>query len=155
MKLKKTATFGARLIVRAAGFAALPALTGCSFFAPKTQWIPIRSEPAGAQVFIDERLVGETPLSAAVPRRRPARVVVRKDGYQDFERVTSTRLGPPGLADAVGGVVLMVPLLGLLSDGAYEQEPAKMDAELIKVETFESSEPKTEPKAEPLPPPAP
>jgi hypothetical protein len=78
-----------------AGLAAL----GCAFTAcARYQYVAVRSEPSGAEVFLDKQLVGRTPLDLRIDRDRTHAFYVKRGGYRPelvlLERVES----PDGLA---------------------------------------------------------
>ncbi len=52
---------------------------GCAQYA--YQYVNVRSEPGGAQVFIDGKLIGRTPLQVTVERTRDHIVFLKLDGY--------------------------------------------------------------------------
>ena len=61
---------------------ALIAAAGCATMANgTTQRIPVTSEPAGAQVFVDGRAVGTAPTRVTVSRRSGREIRVEKAGY--------------------------------------------------------------------------
>jgi hypothetical protein len=100
--------------------------TGCSLFASRYQTISVSSEPMGAQVTINGENAGTTPLEHSVRRNQETSILVRKDGYQPATRHTTKGLSSIGILDVVGGCIFLLPFLGLLSGGAWEQEPANV-----------------------------
>jgi ABC-type amino acid transport substrate-binding protein len=56
---------------------------GCAtIMAPGPDRVPIASNPAGARVYVDEQLVGQTPVVVELDRERSSgRVRVEADGY--------------------------------------------------------------------------
>ena len=62
--------------------ALIAAAAGCATMANgTTQRIPVTSEPAGAQVFVDGRPAGSTPVQVTVSRRGGHEIRVKKAGY--------------------------------------------------------------------------
>lgn len=53
-------------------------LQGCATFKGRTAYMKVVSSPPGADVFVDQRNVGQTPLFAPVPRQRRQEITVRK-----------------------------------------------------------------------------
>jgi hypothetical protein len=101
----------------------VPYFCACSLFGPHTQTITVSSEPAGAAVLLNGTRVGETPLRTQVPRREELLVEVRKSGYETAYRSASRTLSTLGILDVIGGAVILIPFLGLLSPAAWEQSP--------------------------------
>ncbi|TKB69276.1 MAG: PEGA domain-containing protein [Nitrospira sp.] len=102
------------------------ALAGCSFFGGSSQNFTVSSSPTGATVRINGQQIGVTPLQYQVSRRGELLVEVEKPGYKSQFRQTSKKLSGLGIADVVGGSVILLPLIGLVSPGAWEQDPPGM-----------------------------
>ena len=98
-------------------------LTACSIFGGSSQSLSVNSDPPGANVLINGTLAGTTPLQHQVPRRGDLTVEVQKAGYTSQTRVTGRKLSSVGIVDVIGGVVFLLPLLGLIAPGAWEQDP--------------------------------
>ena len=99
-------------------------LTGCSVFGGTSQQLIVNSEPPGADVMINGTLAGTTPLQHQVSRRGDIAVTVHKAGYTPQTRVTGRKLSTVGIVDVIGGAVFLLPLLGLIAPGAWEQDPS-------------------------------
>jgi hypothetical protein len=97
--------------------------SGCSLFAPSMQTIHVTSSPDGAKVIASGRPVGQTPLMFEAHRGENLLIEVRKPGYQTQYRTTSRTLSSIGTVDVVGGFLLLLPLVGLLSSGAWKHDP--------------------------------
>jgi len=104
---------------------AIISFSGCSFFAPSKQTIHVTSTPEGAKVLAGGQLVGQTPVQFEAHRGDNLLVEVQKEGYQTQYRTTSRTLSSTGILDVIGGFVLLVPLTGLLSSGAWKHDPDK------------------------------
>lgn len=98
-------------------------LTACSIFGGSSQPLTVNSEPPGANVLINGTLAGTTPLQHQVPRRGDLTIEVQKAGYTPQTRVTGRKLSSVGIVDVIGGAMLLLPLLGLIAPGAWEQDP--------------------------------
>lgn len=101
-------------------------LSGCSFFGGSSQTFSVSSTPTGATVRINGQQIGVTPLQHQVSRRGDLLVEVEKPGYKNQFRQTSRKLSGLGIADVIGGAVILLPLIGLVSPGAWEQDPSVM-----------------------------
>ena len=104
---------------------------GCSLFAPKSETVSFNSEPQGAQVYVNNTLKGTTPCSVSVPCKG-ADIVVKKDGYNTQVYTIGHSLGTCGILDIAGTVMFLVPVFGLLSDGAYTLDQHTIHAPLAK-----------------------
>lgn len=66
--------------------------TGCaSVLKGTSQTLTFTSEPEGAQVFIDGKEFGETPLSVKLPKNKFSNVLFKKEGYQSRQAVIEKR----------------------------------------------------------------
>ncbi len=72
---------------------------------------------------INGALAGITPLQQQVPRRGDLIVEVQKEGFRSQSRVTGRKLSSVGIVDVIGGALFLLPLLGLIAPGAWEQDP--------------------------------
>ncbi len=98
-------------------------LTACSIFGGSSQSLTVNSDPPGANVLINGTLAGTTPLQQQVPRRGDLTVEVQKAGYKPQSRMTGRKLSSVGIVDVIGGALFLLPLLGLIAPGAWEQDP--------------------------------
>ncbi|MCC7393161.1 PEGA domain-containing protein [Candidatus Sumerlaeota bacterium] len=97
--------------------------TSCSLVSGRSQRLSVASTPDGAEVIINGELVGVTPLQTKINRRDEANIMIRKEGYKTITKTTSRELSGVGIVDVIFGCLWLVPLLGLLGDGAYSQDP--------------------------------
>lgn len=98
-------------------------LTACSIFGGSSQALTVNSDPPGANVLINGTLAGTTPLQHQVPRRGDLTVEVQKAGFKPQSRMTGRKLSSVGIVDVIGGALFLLPLLGLIAPGAWEQDP--------------------------------
>lgn len=115
-----------RTLIMALAVCVMISTTGCSFFVSNSQSLNVMSEPSGAGVTINGNYIGATPVSTNINRHETAMVQVQLDGYRSASRMTDQRLSVTGVLDIIGGILFLIPLLGLLSDGAFKQEPESM-----------------------------
>lgn len=95
----------------------------CSFFGPRMQTITISSEPEDADVIINGRPVGRTPLRQEVPRNEDLLIEIKKSGYQTEYRSSHRTVSTLGTLDIIGGWVILIPFVGLISPAAWEHDP--------------------------------
>ena len=74
--------------------------------------------------------VGTTPIQFEVHRGDNLFLEIHKPGYQTQYRTSSRRLSTLGILDVVGGAILLLPLIGLISAGAWEHDPAQFGVTL-------------------------
>lgn len=132
-----------KLVPLAIMVAMLTNLTACSFFASSTQIISVTSDPPGAHVTINGERVGPAPVQHAVARNQTSAITVTKEGYDTVTRSTTKGLSTTGILDIVGTLVFLVPILGLLAPGAWEQSPSNFSVVLYKREGASLETPKT------------
>ena len=117
----------------------IPALSGCATILRGTgQGIGISSQPPGAEVVIDNKMYGKTPVSAKLRRKDNHHIVVEMEGYEPYEVILTRQtsgwvfgnilfcIGAPiGLAvDAIAG-------------GMYSLSPDQVNAHLPVTATGE------------------
>ncbi|MCB2153598.1 PEGA domain-containing protein [bacterium] len=106
-------------------------MAGCSFFVSGQQNISVTSDPDNAKVIINGNFAGTTPLMYSIDRKNESMISVSKDGYRSINRPTSRKLSTTGILDVIGGCIFLLPFLGLISSGAWEQEPAHIGVSLM------------------------
>jgi hypothetical protein len=89
-------------------------LTGCAtIFDGDTQLLTFDSVPTGAEVYIDGVLLGVTPMSASVKRKKGATLTMKKEGYVDRVMPMATTMNMTFLGNLVTG-----GLFGTTTDSA-------------------------------------
>ena len=107
--------------------------SGCSFLAPGTQRLFIRTSEPDAKVYLNGSLIGQGSLSYQVNRGQKVEVTVQKEGFFPGVRTIERSLSVPGRLDAVGTYLILVPALGLMSPGAYQLDTTEIDIRLIEI----------------------
>ena len=95
------------------------ALGGCAaVFDPHPQTIPVTSTPAGAQVFVDDTLVGTTPITLELDGRTDYDLLLRLNSEERRMTLESQVSGAyvaqdvlPGAALAAGSIAALVTCL--------------------------------------------
>src|SRR5216117_647069 len=121
-----------KLLWAVAALAAPLAVLACAtIMHGKTQEISIASAPSGATVTVDHAVLGTTPVVAKLKRKDKHTIVVKMDGYQPFELVTTR-----STSGWVWGNIVFGGLIGLAVDlgtgGAYKINPAQIHADLAR-----------------------
>jgi hypothetical protein len=89
-------------------------LTGCAtIFDGDTQLLTFDSVPTGAEVYVDGVLLGVTPMSASVKRKKDATLTLKKEGYADRVMPMATTMNMTFLGNLVTG-----GLFGTTTDSA-------------------------------------
>ena len=101
---------------------------GCSFFRSSTQILSITSDQPDAEIFVNGSMVGKGAVALPVKRNETVRVRVKKEGYITAQRLIENSLNTTGTLDLCGGCIILLPILGFLSPGAFS-----LDEENVKI----------------------
>ena len=104
--------------------------TGCStILNGKTQSITVDSNVKGAEVLINQVVVGQTPFTGQAPRGAEPQITVRKAGYESKTIVAET-----GFEPVFWGNILIGGVFGSTTDNStgamYKYAPATFNVEL-------------------------
>ena len=121
------------LTVASSALATLFVVAACATIMHGTsQEVPISSQPTGATVTVDGKLVGTTPVGVRLPRKSSHRIVVTLEGYQPFEILTTRKT-----SGWVWGNLVFGGLIGLVVDastgGLYDVRPEQIQSQLVTV----------------------
>ena len=95
---------------------------GCSFASPSSQNITIIPSDPRADVFVDGRPLGKGTIQTRLKKSESHAVMARvgdRVGVGQVDRSISTS----GMLDIVGGVLILLPLLGLFAPGFWKLDP--------------------------------
>lgn len=106
-------------------------IAGCSLFGPTKQSIGVRSNPPEAQVLVNGKPMGITPLRFDVDRGDNMLLEIQKSGYHMEYRKSSSNLSGLGLLDVVSGFFWLIPFVGLTSSAAWQHDPADFEITLL------------------------
>lgn len=102
-------------------------LAGCAtLFAPGPDLVPVDSEPAGARVYLDGRLVGATPTIVVVNRKDAGLLRIELPGYEPLTLDLDKEFNPPTLLNVflLGGMVIGFAVDAITQDiGRYPEAP--------------------------------
>jgi len=109
-------------------------ITGCStILNGKTQSISVDSNVKGAEVMINQVVVGQTPFVGQAPRTQAPQITVRKDGYETKTIVAETAFEP-----VFWGNIIFGGFFGSTTDNStgamYKYAPAAFNVELKPAE---------------------
>jgi hypothetical protein len=106
--------------------------TGCSTLAANTQTLKVAcSEPdASIQINGGKPYQGTARLEAR--RNKPVSIACYKSGYFPSQKVISSSLSGTGVADLVGSFILVLPVLGLFTPGAWNLDETDVTLFMVK-----------------------
>jgi len=88
------------------------ALISCgTIFKGGPESVPINSEPPGAEVWLDGKLRGQTPTTLSVPHSSKGRIMVKLDGYQQYDHKLATNFNATTLVNILWGWLMPVGFL--------------------------------------------
>lgn len=93
-----------------------------TFAGPFEQEYRVRCDDARAEIYLDGKLVGVGQAAVMIPRRQHA-MFTAKLGNKVAMHKTMNGLSGWGIADAIGGWLILVPWIGLAWPGAWMQYP--------------------------------
>lgn len=107
-------------------------LSGCAtILHGTTQEVEIRSAPHGANVTVDGRQLGTTPLKTKLKRGQPHVVQVEKQGYLAETVMTTTKMNAaPALNVIIGGGAGII--IDLASGAATDVTPGAVNVDLVQ-----------------------
>jgi len=136
-------------IRNAAPIAAMLAMSGCGvMFNEKERLVLIESSPPGAEVEVDGRRVGRTPVEVLLPTSRSASVVVERAGQAPQVCQVNARIEPIWV---ILDIWFLVPLIVDAATGGWNDLPDRCAVVFGRAPTPISREP-DEPSPKPAPP---
>lgn len=109
-----------RTAVRATFTAALcMGICSCSFLAPRTQRVVVRSSDAGAAIRVNGQYVGKGAVAVNLPTDQ-AHLITAQGSNKHGATVLDKHFSVTGVLDIIGGCCFIVPIAGLFSKGAWE-----------------------------------
>ena len=67
-----------------------------------------------------------------VKRNQNASIMAKKEGFITVQRSIGKTLNTTGILDIIGGVLILLPLFGLLAPGAYSLDEENISISMIK-----------------------
>lgn len=129
------------MMFRAMGlFFALSLVSGCATVVKgTTQAIPVNSDPTGAEVLVNNNMLGITPTEIKLKRKNDHQVIIRKEGYSTVTMPVLKSVG-----GAVWGNVLAGGIIGwgvdATSGAQYNLSPETIFVTLRPVSNADSSD---------------
>jgi hypothetical protein len=107
-------------------------ISGCSAFVPKTQTVTAScSEPdATLQVNGGQTYTGKTQIEAR--RDKVFSYSCFKQGYYPAQKSVSYSISPTGIADFIGSMIFLVPIIGIFMPGAWDLDEDNVTINMVK-----------------------
>ena len=117
----------------AVGFAVVCLLGsgGCSAFRASSENVTINTSVPDADVYVNNQLVGRSPVITPVRRNCDAMIVARKAGYVPAAHTIGNHFNLTGVLDTVGCLCYLVPGIGLLTSGAWSLDETNVMLQMI------------------------
>jgi hypothetical protein len=93
---------------------------GCSAFTGSRQNFSVTTAERDAQIYINGVFAGTGTAKVTVPRDQTVSVLVKKDGCYPATREVGTKMSSTGIADIIGGCIILIPFIGLLFPGSQQ-----------------------------------
>ncbi len=106
--------------------------SGCSSFRSPTQMVSVTTDQPDAQIYINGNMTGKGAATASVRRNENVQIMAKKAGYVTTQRAIGHSLNTTGVLDIVGGVLILVPLLGLLAAGSHNIDENNVSITMVK-----------------------
>jgi hypothetical protein len=107
---------------------------GCSAFTGSRQHFSVTTPERDAQIYINGEFVGTGTAKVTVPRNQSVSVLVKKDGCHPATREVGTKMSSTGVADIIGGCIILIPFIGLLFPGSHQLDQDNVAIVLEKAE---------------------
>lgn len=103
---------------------AVSLLSGCAtIFQHGPDRIPVDSDPQGANVYLDDELVGKTPMVIYVPHAADGKFRIEKSGFQSVTVNRDKVLSGWVFADLYGFPIGFIVDLATHNQGHYQEAP--------------------------------
>jgi hypothetical protein len=114
-----------KYLATALAVALLLQLAGCSAFRPLNQTVQIDCAQPGVQLQVNG---APHACPAAVPVRRNRAVDVRasREGFPTQQRLVKFQISTTGILDLAGGLIILVPAIGLAFPGAFDLDTTSL-----------------------------
>ena len=106
--------------------------TGCSAFRSSTQTITVTTDQPDTEIYINGAMAGKGTASIPVKRNQNVSILAKKDGYIPVNRTIGKSLNTTGVLDIVGGILVLIPIFGLLAPGAYSLDEENVTIMMVK-----------------------
>lgn len=105
---------------------------GCSAFRSSTQMLSVTTDQTDADIYVNGVMAGKGTATLPVKRNQNVQIMAKKPGYVTVQRSVGKSMNVTGVLDIVGGVLILLPLFGLLAPGAYSLDEENVSIMMIK-----------------------
>jgi hypothetical protein len=105
--------------------ALLPWMAGCSIFRPPNQVLHVDCVQPGVQLKVN----GDKhacPAQVPVRRNQAVNVLASKEGFPVQQRTVPFHISTTGVLDLAGGIIILVPAIGLAFPGAFDLDTTEL-----------------------------
>ncbi len=95
------------------------ATQGCSAFQPKFQTVLISTPTPGAEIEVNGREIGSSPVSTELQRNKSHAIIARHLGKTGTASI-GTKISTTGVLDIIGTVFFIIPIIGVFTPGFHE-----------------------------------
>ena len=107
-------------------------MPACSAFRSSTQILSVTTDQPDTEIYINGTLAGKGTASLSVKRDQNVSIMAKKDGYIPVQRTIGKSLNNTGVLDIVGGILILIPLFGLLAPGAYSLDETNVSIVMLE-----------------------
>jgi len=111
-------TLRVKIVASTLAVALLSQLAACSTVRPFEQTVRIDCAQPGVQLKVNG-VPHACPAEVPVRRNRPVNVLASKAGFPTQQRTIKFHINGTGVLDLAGGVIILVPAIGLAFPGAF------------------------------------
>lgn len=94
-------------------------VSSCSLFVSSMQPVAITASDPTAQIYVDGSPVGTGTVTQDLKRNRGHSIMAKTSDNRAGTAIVGTKISTTGILDIVGGVLWVVPFVGLLSPGFW------------------------------------
>lgn len=105
--------------------------SGCSAFIPKTQTISVNCSEQDALLQINGQPYNGS-AQTEVRRNKSVAIVCEKPGYHTTQKTIDYSLSGTGVADIIGTVIFLLPVVGLITPGAFTLDETSITVSMVK-----------------------
>lgn len=107
-------------------------VSGCSAFVPKTQTVNASCSEPDATLQVNG---GQTYEGKAIVETRRDKVfsyMCYKQGYYPAQKSISYSISPTGVADFIGSMIFILPIIGIFSPGAWDLDETDVTINMVR-----------------------
>lgn len=108
------------------------ALSGCSAFVPKTQTVKAACSEADATLQINGGLTYTGQAQLETRRDKVFSYACFKQGYYPAQKTVSYSISTTGIADFIGSMIFIIPIIGIFSPGAWDLDETDVTINMVR-----------------------